>query len=121
MKRRLLFNKENNNNEMTCLVSYSSTNLYGGSVHEKCSMPRPFISINRIVGEVAYMRPLKLQASLRARDLVRKHELVDVGHRFGKVGVLATMPGNFYLRKLKLTPDADQLKFNGRLVQITEL
>ena len=64
------------------------------------------------------MRPLKLQASLRAHDLVRKHELVNVGHRFGKVSVLATMPGNFYSRKLERILNAGQLKFNGRLVQI---
>ena len=73
--------------------------------------------INRISGKVAYMRPLKQQASLRAHDLVRKHELVDVGHRFGKVSVLATMPGNFYSRKLERTLNTDRLKFNGRFVQ----
>jgi len=64
------------------------------------------------------MRPLKLQAYLRAHDLVWKHKLVDVGHRFGKVSVLATMPGNFYPRKLEWTLNANQLKFNGRLAQI---
>ena len=62
---------------------------------------------NRSSGKVAYIRPLKLQASLRAHDLVQKHELVDVGHRFGNVSVLATMPGNFYLRKLERTSNAD--------------
>ena len=62
------------------------------------------------------MRPLKLQASLRAHDLMQKHELVDVGHCFGKVSVLAAMPGKFYARKLKRTLNADRLKFNGRLV-----
>ena len=61
----------------------------------------------------------KLQASLRAHDLVQIHELVDVaGHRFGKLSVLATMPGEFYSRKLERTSNADRLKFNGRLVQI---
>ena len=64
------------------------------------------------------MLPLKVQASLRAHDLVQKHELADVGHRFGKVSVLATIPGNFYLNKLDQTSNADHLKFNGRLVQI---
>jgi len=64
------------------------------------------------------MRPLRLQVSLRAHDLVQNHELVDDGHRFGKVDVLATMSGNFYLRKLKWSSNADRLKFNGRLVQI---
>jgi len=51
------------------------------------------------------MRPLKLQlqSSFRAHDLVQKHEVVDVGHRFGKVSLLATMPGNFYSRKLEWT------------------
>ena len=58
------------------------------------------IIVNRIQGTVAYMRPLKLQASLRARDLARYWELVAVGHRFGKVGVLATMPSQMYSRKL---------------------
>ena len=50
-------------------------------------------SFNRISGKVAYMQPLKLKASLHAHDLVRKHELLDAGHRFGKVSVLATMTG----------------------------
>ena len=49
---------------------------------------------------------------------MRKYELVDVGHRFGKVSVLATMPGKFYSRKLQRSSNADRLKFNGRLVQI---
>jgi len=64
------------------------------------------------------MRPLKLQASLRAHGLMRKHELVDIGHRFGKVSVLATMPGKFYSRKLERTLNVDRLKFNDRLIQI---
>ena len=76
------------------------------------------MQINRISGKVAYMRPPKQQASLRACDLVRKHELVDVGHRFRKVSVLATMPGNVYFRKLERTLNADQLKFNGQMVRI---
>ena len=62
---------------------------------------------------VVYIQPLKLQASLWAHDLVQKHKLVAVGHRFGKVNVLATMPGKIYLRKLEWTSNADQLKFNG--------
>jgi len=41
--------------------------------------------LNRISGKVTYMRPLKLQASLRAHVIMRKYELVDVGHCFGKV------------------------------------
>ena len=64
------------------------------------------------------MQPLKLQASLRAHDIARKHEVVDVGHRFGKVSVLATMPGKFYLRKLERSLNDNRLKFNSRLVQI---
>jgi len=70
------------------------------------------------VGTVVYVRPLKQQASLPAHDLVQKHKVVDAGHRFGKVGVLTTMPGNFYLKKLEWTLNADRLKFNARLVQI---
>jgi len=46
---------------------------------------------------VVYARPLKQQASLRAHDLARKHEVVDVGHCFGKVRVLATMPQVTYI------------------------
>jgi len=65
--------------------------------------------VERILRKVAYMRPLKLQlqGSLRARDLMREHELVDVGHRFGKASVLATVPGKFYSRKLEGTSNAD--------------
>ena len=59
------------------------------------------------------MRPLKLQASMRAHDLARYWELVLVGHRFGKVSVLATMPSQIYSRKLEWTSNADRLKFNG--------
>ena len=72
------------------------------------------VHFNRIVGTVAYMRPLKLQASLRARDLARYCALVAVGHRFEKVSVLATMPSQIYSRKLEWTSNADRLKFNGR-------
>ena len=54
--------------------------------------------VDRIMGKVACMQPLKVQASLRASDLVRKHKLLDIGHRFGKLGVLATMPGKCFLR-----------------------
>jgi len=31
----------------------------------------------------------------------------QIGHRFGKVGVLATMPGDFHPKKLKWTSNAD--------------
>ena len=44
--------------------------------------------------------------------------MLDVGPHFGKVGVLATMPGKFYSRKLERTLNADRLKLNSRLVQI---
>ena len=44
--------------------------------------------------------------------------MVDVGHSFGKVSVLATMSGNFYLRNFEQTSNADRLKFNGPLVPI---
>ena len=64
------------------------------------------------------MRPLKLQASLRARDLARYRELVAVGHRFEKVSVLATMPSQIHSKKLEWTSNADRLKFEGPLVQI---
>ena len=74
--------------------------------------------INRTRGKVAYMRPLKLQASLRALDLARYWELVAVGHRFEKVSVLATMPSQIYLRKLEWTSNADRLKLNDWSVQI---
>ena len=82
------------------------------------TIPMVSLFIKRILRKVAYMQPLKLQASLQGHDLMRKHKLVDVGHRFGKVGVLATMLDKFYLRKLERTLNADRLKFNGRLVQI---
>ena len=64
------------------------------------------------------MRPLKLQASLRARDLARYWELVAVGHRFEKVSVLATMPSQIHHKKLERTSNADRLKFNNWLVPI---
>ena len=64
------------------------------------------------------MQPIKLQASLHAHDIVRKYELVDVGHHFGKVSVLASMSAHFYLKKLERTLNADRLKFNDRLVPI---
>ena len=64
------------------------------------------------------MRPLKLQASLRARDLARYWELVAVGHRFEKVSVLATMPSQIHPKKLERTSNADRLKFNDQSVQI---
>ena len=74
--------------------------------------------INRISGKVAYMRPLKLQASLRAHDLARKYKLVAAGHRFRKVSVLATMSGKFYPKKLEWTSNANCLKFNSRSAQM---
>ena len=49
---------------------------------------------------------------------MQKLELVDVGHRFEKVSVLATMPGKFYSKKLERTSNADRLKFKGSSVQI---
>jgi len=74
--------------------------------------------LKRIRGTVVYMRPFEWQASLRGHDIVRKYELVAVGHRFGKVSVLATMWGNFYPKKLEQTSNADRLKFNNRSAQI---
>ena len=62
---------------------------------------------NRIRGTVVYIQPLKLQASLRAHDLARKYKLVDVGHRFRKVSVLATTSVKFYPKKLEWTSNAD--------------
>ena len=75
----------------------------------------PFIdwNLNRIPGTVVDIRPLRCQASLRARDLARYRELVGVGHRFGKVSVLATMPSQIYPGKLEWTSNADRLKLNG--------
>jgi len=74
--------------------------------------------VNMISGKVVYIWPLKLQASFRAHDITRKHELVAAGHCFGKVSVLATMAGEFYPNKLEWTLDAHQLKFNGRSAQM---
>ena len=76
------------------------------------------IGFNRISGKVTYMRPLKLQASLRAHDLARYRELVGAGHRFGKVSVLAIMSSKIYPKQLERTVNADRLKFNGWLAQI---
>jgi len=45
-------------------------------------------------------------------------ELVAVGHRFGKVSVLATTPSQIRHEKLEWTSHAARLKFKGRLVQI---
>ena len=64
------------------------------------------------------MRPLKQQSSLQARDLMRSQKLVGVGHRFGKVNVLAIMSSKIYPKKLEWTSNANQIKFNGRLAQI---
>ena len=75
-----------------------------------------YITLNRIQGTVVDIRPLKLQAPLRARDLARYRELVGVGHRFGNVSVLATMPSQIYPKKLEWTSNADRLKFEGRSV-----
>ena len=72
--------------------------------------------INRIQGTVLYIGPLRLQASLRARDLARYRELVGVGHRFGNVSVLAIMPSQIYPEKLEWTSNADRLKFEGRCI-----
>ena len=41
-----------------------------------------------------------------------------VGHHFGKVSVLATIPGNFHPKKLEWTSNADQLKFNDQSAQM---
>ena len=79
----------------------------------KCSHPL----LNRIQGTIAYMRPLKLQASLQARDLIQSRKLVGVGHRFGKVGVLAIMSSKIYPGKLEWTLNADCLKFNGQFAK----
>ena len=76
------------------------------------------IVLNRVLYTGAYLRPSKQQASLRACDLARSHKSVGVGHRFGKVSVLAIMPSQIYSEKLEWTSNADRLKFNGRLVQI---
>ena len=67
--------------------------------------------INRIPGTIVYIRPLKLQAALQVRDLARYCELVGVGHRFGKMSVLATMPSQIYPGELEW--NADRLKLNG--------
>ena len=63
------------------------------------------------------MQPLKLQVSLRDRDLARYCKLVAVGHRFGKASVLATMPSQIHDEKLEWTSNADRLKFKGRCSQ----
>ena len=47
----------------------------------------------------------------------RSPELVGVGHRFGKVRVLAIMPCKMYPGKLDWTSNADQMKFNGWFIQ----
>ena len=60
------------------------------------------------------MRPSKQQASLRTRELAQSCELVAVGHRFGKVSVLAIMSSQIYQENLEWTSNADRLKFNGR-------
>ena len=65
------------------------------------------LELNRIRRKVAYMRPLKLQASLRACDLARYCELVAMGHRFEKVSVLATMSSQIHHEKLERTSNAD--------------
>ena len=67
-----------------------------GRSSEKLSQEK----VNRIVGTVVNTRPLKWQASLRGHNLVQKYEVVAVGHRFGKVSVLATMWCNFYPKNL---------------------
>ena len=67
---------------------------------------------------VVYIRPLKQQASLWAHNLTQEHELVAMGHCFGKASVLATMLDDFYPKELKWISSANRLKFNGQLVQI---
>jgi len=76
------------------------------------------ITINRIQGKVAYVRPPKQQASLKDHDLGRSHELVGVGQHFGKVSVLAIMSSKNYEKKHEYTSNADRLKFIGRFGQI---
>jgi len=44
-----------------------------------------------IPGMGAFIRLLKLLASMVARDLAQSDELVGVGHRFGKVRFLTLM------------------------------
>jgi len=62
--------------------------------------------------------PTQITSLLACSRSRAKIELVDVGHRFGKVSVLATMSGHFYLRKLERILNADRLKFNNQLVPI---
>ena len=57
-------------------------------------------------------------AVLRARDLARYCALVVVGHRFGKVSVLATTTSQIHHEKLEWTSNAARLKLEGQLVQI---
>ena len=82
-----------------------------------CKNCTAVIEINRIQGTVVDIRPLKLQAPLRARDLAQYRELVGVGHRFGNVSVLATMPSQIHHKKLEWTPNVDRLKFHNRCCQ----
>ena len=57
--------------------------------------------VNRIQGKVAYIRPFKQLASLRACNLVQSRKLVGVGHRLGNVSVLAIMSSKIYPKKLE--------------------
>ena len=59
----------------------------------------------------------KIKTSLLASS--RSRELVGVGHRFGKVSVLAIMPSQICAEKLELTSNADRLKLNGRFGKST--
>jgi len=54
---------------MSYTTLYSQT-FFVGDLQPKRSV-NPNLTLNRIQGKAAYMRPLKLQASLRARDLAR--------------------------------------------------
>ena len=45
--------------------------------------------------------------------------LVGVGHRFGKMSVLAIMPSQIYAEKLEWTLNADRSKFHGRFGKST--
>ena len=100
---------------LMCVCVCNSASGPGGLVHKRSFEIRDSAppSLNRIQGTVLYIGPLRLQASLRARDLARYCELVGVGHRFGRVSVLAIMPSKFCPGKLEWTSNADCLKLNG--------
>jgi len=87
---------------MVCACSWT----IGEGANINMILKKDYLSCHDSYLETVDIQPLKQQASLQAH-LTRKYELVDVGHRFGKVGVLATMPGNFHLKKLEWTSNAD--------------